>query len=226
MKKAAILIHGMYREFAEVKNKWCDIEQFYDCDYYMSTWDVSSQKYENSEEYKTFDVTSNMITDYLPNCVFNILNQKKIFPISPSSNQNYMFFHWKNVYRLMEESNKKYDMVFLIRADAPLTIDGYDTKQLNDWIDNHPDVLYNHSHIFVNKHVPVFHAADEFHAGSPEIMSKLINTMPDMADISIELRSHIDLASHMISVGLWPSPSIPFSARFCRPYQKNKKTLI
>ena len=71
----------------------------------------------------------------------------------------------------------------------------------------------------------MFHAADEFHAGSPEIMSKLINTMPDMTDTNIELRSHIDLASHMISVGLWPSPSIPFSARFCRPYQKNKKTL-
>ena len=216
----------MYREFAEVRNKWCDIEQFYDCDYYMSTWDISSQKYENSEEYKTFDVISDMITDYLPNCVFNILNQKKIFPITPSSNQNYMFFHWKNVYRLMEESNKKYDMVFLIRADAPLTIDGYDTKRLNDWIDNHPDVLYNHSHIFVNKNVPVFHAADEFHAGSPEIMSKLINTMPDMTNINIELRSHIDLARHMISVGLWPSPSIPFSARLCRPYQKNKKILI
>ena len=222
MKKAAILIHGMYREFAQVRDKWCDIEQFYDCDYYMSTWDTSSQRYQDSEEDKTFDVTPNMITDYLPNCVFDILNQKKLFPIKASNSQNYMFFHWKNVYRLMEESNKKYDIVFLIRADAPLTIQTFDNKWLNDWIDTHPDILYSHSHMFVYQVRPfLFHASDDFHAGSPEIMSKLIKTMPDMTDINIRLREHIDLAAHIIAMGLCPSSTIPFCARYHRPY-KNK----
>ena len=221
MKKAAILIHGMYREFAQVRDKWCDIEQFYDCDYYMSTWDTSSQRYQDSEEDKTFDVTPNMITDYLPNCVFDILNQKKLFPIKASNSQNYMFFHWKNVYRLMEESNKKYDIVFLIRADAPLTIQTFDNKWLNDWIDTHPDILYSHSHMFVYQVRPfLFHASDDFHAGSPEIMSKLIKTMPDMTDINIRLREHIDLAAHIISMGLCPSSTIPFCARYHRPYKK------
>ena len=222
MKKAAILIHGMYREFAQVRDKWCDIEQFYDCDYYMSTWDTSSQRYQDSEEDKTFDVTPNMITDYLPNCVFDILNQKKLFPIKASNSQNYMFFHWKNVYRLMEESNKKYDIVFLIRADAPLTIQTFDNKWLNDWIDTHPDILYSHSHMFVYQVRPfLFHASDDFHAGSPEIMSKLIKTMPDMTDINIRLREHIDLDAHIIAMGLCPSSTIPFCARYHRPY-KNK----
>jgi hypothetical protein len=219
MKKAAILIYGMYREFAEVRDKWCDIERFYDCDYYMSTWDISSQKYRNSERYKTFNVTPDMITNHLPNCVFQILNQKEIFPISPSSTQNYVFFHWKNVYRLMEESNKEYDIVFLIRADAPLTIDTQDTKYVKEWVDNHPDVLYSHSHMFVYQVNPfMFHASEEFQAGSPEIMSKLIKTMPDTTDINIHLRSHIDLATHIISVGLCPSSSIPFSAHWHVPY--------
>ena len=223
MKKAAILITGMYREFAEVRNKWCDIEQFYDCDYYMSTWDSSSQKYEDCDAYKEFDVTPDMITDYLPKCVFEILNQKEIFPINPSSTQNYVFYHWKNAYRLMEESNKKYNIVFLIRTDAPITIDAQDTKFLNDWVDNHPDVLYSHSHMFVYQVNPfMFHACEEFQVGSPKIMGKLIKTMPDMTDINIQLRSHIDLAAHMISVGLCPSSSIPFAAHFegNRPYQK------
>jgi hypothetical protein len=224
MKKAAILIYGMYREFADVRDKWCDIEKFYDCDYYMSTWDKSSQKYEDCDEYKEFDVTSDMITDYLPNCVFEILNQKNIFPINPYSTQNYLFYHWKNLYRLMEESNKKYDMVFLIRTDAPITINTDDTEWLNDWVDNHSDILYAHSHIFVYQVNPfMFHSSEEFQAGSPEIMCKLIKTMPDMTDINIKLRSHIDLATHIISVGLCPSSSIPFSAHIHRPYKLIKK---
>jgi hypothetical protein len=224
MKKAAILIFGVYREFAEVRDKWCDIEQLYDCDYYMSTWDVSSQKYEDSKEYKTFYVTSDMITDYLPNCVFEILNQKEIFPIPAKNNANYLFYHWQNVYRLMEESNKKYDIVFLVRADADLVINKSD-EYVRGWCSNHIDELYSSSHMLVYELNPlILFATDTFLFGSPNVMGKVIKTLPDMMDITLDIgiSSHIYLANHMIKIGIRPTANHPFSSNFHRPFKSNK----
>ena len=228
MKKAAILIFGMYREFADLREKWVNMELFYDCDYYMSTWDKSSQKCINSDMIKEFDVTSEMITDYLPNCVFEILNQKEIFPISPKTNINYLFYHWQNVYRLMEESNKKYDMVFLIRADGDLAV-GHNDDYVRGWCSNHIDELYSSSHMLVYELNPlILFATDTFLFGSPTIMGKVIKTLPDMTDITIEFGtgSHIYLANHLIKLGIRPTANHPFSSNVHRPQTNKIKKIV
>ena len=228
MKKAAILIFGMYREFAELREKSVNMELFYDCDYYMSTWDSSSQKYEDCNEYKEFDVTPDMITDYLPKCVFEILNQKEIFPISPKTNINYLFYHWQNVYRLMEESNKKYDMVFLIRADGDLAV-GHNDDYVRGWCSNHIDELYSSSHMLVYELNPlILFATDTFLFGSPTIMGKVIKTLPDMTDITIEFGtgSHVYLANHMIKLGIRPTANHPFSSNVRRPQTNKIKKIV
>lgn len=226
MKKAAILLFGMYREFDTAIKQWSNIDSFYDCDYYMSTWNKSYQKYVNYNEYKKFAVTPEMITNYLPNCVYEILNQEEIFPIPvpTDSTSNYLFYHWKNVYKLMEKSNKTYDIVFLIRPDYILNIknnfqwNGGDTS-IQNWINNHPkDELYSSDFMLLYDINPfVFFTDDRFLIGSPLTIGKIIKTLPDMTDINLEFKSHIDLANHIISLGYRPRADHPFEILGCGP---------
>lgn len=226
MKKAAILIFGMYREFDVAIPQWNNIESFFDCDYYMSTWSKTSQKYENYDGYKEFDVTDDKITKYLPKCVYDIVEQTKIFPIPPENkdNTNYLFWHWKNVYRLMEDSKKEYDIVFLVRADSVLTI-RQDVDSVEKWINNNPkDELYSSTHMLVYDINPfVFFADDNFLIGSPSTIGKLIKSLPDTTNINLQLISHLDLGKHMINIGMRPTSNHPFASNFIRPqYFENK----
>jgi hypothetical protein len=124
--KAAILVYGMYREFDYCIKRWVDIEKYLDCDYYFSTWTKSEQKYSDIDLFKKFDVTPNMITDYLPNCVYDIIDDDYIFPIKPPyPNSNMLMFHWKNLYKLMIDSGYHYDIVIIKQVKLPI-------KRIND----------------------------------------------------------------------------------------------
>ena len=95
--KIAFLISGMYREF-DFLAKSLEAQNLTKYDFYMSTWNNSNQKYKDSESYKEFDVTPNMITDYIPNCIYEILDELNVFP-EETPNSSKMIFHWKNCFK-------------------------------------------------------------------------------------------------------------------------------
>ena len=209
--KAAILIYGMYREFNNLIQSWANLDDFgYDCDYYFSTWDKSKQKYENHNSYKEFDVTSEMITSYLPNCKYDILNQNEIFPnklINPVS-MNYMGFHWKNLYKMIEESKKEYDILFLVRADSILKIKNTKTiTNILDWINNHPDELYSEQIVILKREFPnafeksyYYFQSCLYFIGSQNVIGKLITNLPDMLDDTLSFEPHGDFSNKLIEL--------------------------
>lgn len=216
--KCAVLIYGMYREFDNCITKWIDIEKYYECDYYFSTWNKSKQNYLNSDLFKEFDVTPNMITDYLPNCVYNILDDDLIFPIKPPyPNSNLLFFHWKNVYKLMIDSGKNYDMVMLIRSDSVLALNEGNNVDINQWINEHPNDLFGkHMKLLPPKPYKLI-SDDVIFMGSMDVMSKWINRIPDVTNINEIIHSHFWLADTFKALKLYPNPQFPFTAGFIRP---------
>ena len=226
-KKAAILLFGMYREFVEMRDKSKIVEEFYDCDYYMSTWSKSKQKYINCDEYKEIDVTPDKITNYLPDCIFEILNQEEIFPTTPVSlNANYIYFHWQNVYRLMEETGKEYDIVFLIRPDNDISLNYESKDKVLKWVENHEDVLYGPSFMKILSFNPFsYFTEDAFLLASPKIIGNIIKTLPDMRDVNFTFNGHYNshkfLSDHLINLGYAPTDTTPFRSWFHRPCKDN-----
>lgn len=217
--KCAILIYGMYREFNNCITKWIDIENYYDCDYYFSTWNKSKQKYSNSNLIKEFDVTSDMITNYLPNCIYDILDEDVIFPIKPQyPSSNKLLFHWKNVYELMKKSEKKYDIIILLRSDSVLFINNLIDINIDMWIENHPDDLFGKDIKLISINPYKFISHDTMFMGSMSVMDKWINMIPpDIKNPSLKIHSHFWLAETFISLNLLPNSHFPFAAGFLRP---------
>lgn len=216
--KCAILIYGMYREFDNCITKWVDIEKYYDCDYYFSTWNKSKQKYSNSDLIKEFDVTSNMITDYLPNCIYDILDEDEVFPIKPpypSSNQ--MLFHWKNVYELMRKSKKEYDVIILLRSDSVLSINELINIDVNEWVYEHPNDLFGKDIKLISVNPYKFICEDSMFMGSVEVMDKWINLIPDIKNPYLKIHSHFWLPQTFLSLNLIPNSYFPFTAGYIRP---------
>ena len=226
--KAAILIYGMYREFNNLIQSWANLDDFgYDCDYYFSTWDKSKQKYENHNSYKEFDVTSEMITSYLPNCKYDILNQKDIFPneLKNPHSMNYIGFHWKNLYRMIEESNIEYDIIFLVRSDSILQLKYVKTiENVLNWINNHPDELYSEQIVLLKREFPnpfeksyYYFQSCLYFIGSQNVIGKLITNLPDMLDDTLSFEPHGDFSNKLIELNLIPNSTCPFEALFTRP---------
>jgi len=221
--KCAVLIYGMYREFNNSITKWDNIEKYYECDYYFSTWNKSKQKYSNSDLIKEFDVTPNMITDYLPNCVYDILDSDLIFPIKPSNpSSNMMLFHWKNVYKLMMDTDKKYDMVILIRSDGILTINNslFNNSfniDVNEWVNNSPNNLFGKSMKLVGPKPYQLISDDSIFAGNMDMIGKLINQIPDVTNIDNTIHIHFWLANTFKYLKWYPNSIFPFNAYFIRP---------
>lgn len=216
--KAAILIYGMYREFDYCITKWIDIEKYYECDYYFSTWKQSKQKYENSDSFKEFSVTPDMITNYLPNCTYDIVDENLVFPIKPiqpSSNQ--LLFHWKNVYDMMIKSNKEYDIVILIRSDSILHFKDVYGLNFEKWIKTKHTDLFGSDIRVVSARPYTYMIEDLMFIGSVDVIGSIINKIPDVTNIKEILHSHFWLAKTLLSMNIIPNQNFPFSSAFVRP---------
>ena len=211
MMKAAILIGGMYREF-DTAIKMCEFESIMDCDYYMSTVTNSIQKYQYNDEYKEFDVKGEMITNLIPNCVYEIFDESERFEAN-IANTNKMFYHWKNAFRLMKESNIKYDIIFLTRSDNVVTIKP-GCKNLN-WLPL-TTCIYGDPIILSNINPFEFAAHDRSFFGLYEPMSKFLNGLPDTSK-NIKFDCHLDLANCIMGLGYYVSDQHPFSHCIIRP---------
>jgi hypothetical protein len=100
----AVLIYGEYRDFDKAVKTW-DFLKNYHCDYYFSTWDTS----------RGTPIISNMITDHLPKCTYDIVNKDSVYPTYPGDTACYIYYHWINLFRMIQD--KKFDKIILIRTD-------------------------------------------------------------------------------------------------------------
>lgn len=215
--KIAFLISGMYREFDFVINH-LEIQNLIKYDFYMSTWNNSKQKYEDSELYKEFAVTPNMITDYIPNCVYEILDESNIFP-NETKNSNKMIFHWKNCFKLLQDSNKQYDLICLIRTDLSFQIlaKGYPMSEyltdIDDWQFDR-NTLYSNELLRIrksnNSEIDLNYVADDLlFCGSKKIMGRFINGLPNPFT-EYDWIPHITLGNYLFKNNLITSDIHPF----------------
>lgn len=215
--RIAFLIHGMYREFDRVA-EILKVQNLTKYDFYMSTWKISKQKYEDSDSYKEFKVTPNMITDYIPNCVYNIKNESLVFK-KGTLNSNKMLFHWKNCLKLMEDSNKEYDLVCLIRSDLSFEVlnKNYPPSEsitsLDDW-NFDKNTLYSNKLIQIRKESTfekdiVYMADDLFFCGSQKVMKKFIDNLPNPFT-KYTWVNHITLGNYLFENDLILNDSHPF----------------
>ena len=215
--KIAFLISGMYREFDFVINH-LEMQNLIKYDFYMSTWNNSKQKYEDSELYKEFAVTPNMITDYIPNCVYEILDESNIFP-NETKNSNKMIFHWKNCFKLLQDSNKQYDLICLIRTDLSFQIlaKGYPMSEyltdIDDWQFDR-NTLYSNELLRIrksnNSEIDLNYVADDLlFCGSKKIMGRFINGLPNPFT-EYDWIPHITLGNYLFKNNLITSDIHPF----------------
>lgn len=228
----AVLIFGMLREFDSKFPTW-NLDEHFNCDYYISTWDKSRQKYnfleaDVPENVKEFSVSEELIKKVLPNCVCDIKKEDEIFvddteldsnhPTARSIRQAKMFYHWKNLYRMLEESNKKYDLVILLRPDTKLRMQNLDSTTenvLENWVVEQ-DVLYCDSLMFVrglSGGKLQYLSSDILFCGSFNTMRKFFSIIPDMTRAENKYAPwtpHISLAEFLIANNMYPSDLHPF----------------
>jgi hypothetical protein len=230
--KTAVLIFGMLREFDSMIPSW-KLDEYLSCDYYISTWKKSRQKYnflekDVPENVKQFEVTEDLIKSVLPNCVCDIKNEEEIFvdntdldsndPAALSIRQAKMFYHWKNLYRMLEESGKTYDLIILLRPDTSLRVQNLDsttTNILENWT-LEQDVLYCDSLMFVrgmsNGRLQYL-SSDILFCGSFNMMQKFFNIIPDISIEENKYKSwipHVSLGELFTSNNIYPSEIHPF----------------
>jgi hypothetical protein len=215
--KIAFLISGMYREFDFVANN-LQILNLMKYDFYVSTWNTSKQKYSNSDSYKEFEVTPNMITDYIPNCIYEILNESEIFP-NEVKNYNKMIFHWKNCFKLLVDSGKQYDLICLIRTDLSFQIlaKGYPMSEsltdIDDW-EFDRNTLYSNELLRIrkpnNSEMNLNYLADDLlFCGSRKIIGRFINGLPNPFT-EYDWIPHITLGNYLFKNNLITNDIHPF----------------
>jgi hypothetical protein len=231
--KAAVLVFGMLREYDRVIPTW-NLNEHLDCDYFLSTWSKSKQKIdylgpETPDNCKEFEITEDLIKPFLPNCTCSIVEEDKIFPSEAVTKVKLsyyfkMFFHWKNLYNLMLNSGKEYDLVILIRPDVMISLNTIANWQMNE------DILYCDDLMKIRKTDPVqfpnepFHylCNDLFFCGSMKIFDKLMKVIPDMTQDEFKHKSwipHIDLAKLLLSIDMFPNDLHPFRISYpIRPH--------
>ena len=210
--KAAVLIGGQYREF-DTAIKMCKYGEIFDCDYYITTWSYSKQEYEDrSGIFKEFEVHGSMITDYLPNAKYQILEEKKYFPNPILITHNKLFYLWQNCFKMLE--GKHYDIIILSRMDNVVTL-----KQPVHYLNVYKETEIYGDLIQISGVNPFeFCTQDKFFLGRFNIMKRFIEGLPDMTDPNVVFDCHMDLAKYIIyTIGTHIDDEHPFSHCYIRP---------
>jgi hypothetical protein len=213
----AFLIAGMYREFDFVV-KSLESQNLIKYDFYMSTWSSSTQKYKDDDSYKRIEVTSNMITDYIPHSIYEILDESETFP-TEVANANKMIFHWKNSFKLLVDSGKQYDLICLIRPDLSFETlaRGYTLSDsltdIDDW-EFDRNTLYSNELLRIRKsndfeNELTYVADDLFFCGSRKIMGRFINGLPNPFS-EYKWIPHTTLGDYLFKNGLITNDIHPF----------------
>lgn len=200
--KRAFLFFGEYRDFDKSIVHW--ERENHEDDFYMSTWSISDLRFDGTG--RIFDVIPKMITDYLPNCVYDIVNRDLYYPEKPHDTTCYMYFHWKNVYRLFTESQKEYDIVFLVRTDS---IFKEKNHCLEDFVfEFNEDTFYGEAMFKHHSNENITLASDVFFFGSQHIMNTFLSKLPERFTYKVE--THKDIANHILSLGWTTNNQYPY----------------
>jgi hypothetical protein len=209
--KRAFLIFGEYRDFDKSIIHW-DFKE--DDDFYMSTWGLSDLRFDGSGV--IFNVKDNMITDYLPNCKYEIVDRNLYYPQKPLDTTCYMYFHWKNVYKLFSESNKQYDIVFLVRSDSIFKEKNHNLEDF-EFVFN-KDLLYGEPMFNHDKDENIILSSDTFFFGSQNVMNNFLSKIPERFCYKVE--THKDIAEHIISLGYKTNNNYPYFYMLYRTFKK------
>lgn len=182
--KVAVFVYGMYREFDIAVKSW-DFLREIDNDVYFSTWNTSIQKNKRLNITIDEEITLSRIAKHIPGATVNLETDSL-----PLSNPQKLVYHWKQCLRMMQESNKEYDIIMLTRPDSFKVIQ--DSKSIYKW--NATNTLYGLERIVSSTTGPFIQ--DVFFAGNTEVISNLIDTIP--SDIN---SIHNGLAEHILSLG-------------------------
>jgi hypothetical protein len=121
-----------------------------------------------------------------------------------------MYFHWKNLSKMMKDSKIQYDSVILIRTDLYLNMN-IDSKMLFEF--NQENTLYAFENVVLGG-PNMFKVDDKYFQSNYETMIKFLD------NISLEMTWHTDLARYIIDSGLWVNTPIgkdKYDSIICRP---------
>ena len=110
--KCGVLVFGQYRALDIAIKSW-SFKDYFDCDFYVSTWNETHLKNVPYDLDLKFSVTEDLIRNHIPNAVINIEKD----PNEDSRTFNRMIYHWKKSLELLIQSNKEYDIIILTRFD-------------------------------------------------------------------------------------------------------------
>jgi D-beta-D-heptose 7-phosphate kinase/D-beta-D-heptose 1-phosphate adenosyltransferase len=180
--KVAILIFGEYRTFESVVRSW-NCRHWDNVDYYMSTWDYSLEPVERQRfilDWKDEKwANEDFIKKTLPGVNLKIHNSNsKDYQTKHDTNK--MVFHWKILYQMVIESDKKYDYIFLIRTDSLFFIEESFFKTTE------PEILYLDDITEEGIH-------DIFFFGWGDVILEFIKNCPEnINNPHLELKEYID----------------------------------
>jgi hypothetical protein len=183
--KLAVLIYGQYRQFDIAFKSWTFLHEL-DCDVYVSTWNRSSEVIDNMGINVDFNVTEELFTRYVPNAVIDILDEND-YPELNKPLTPVLHTHWRNLSRMLKESNKDYDSVILLRTDIFLGINFPITEFYKF---NEPNTLYSFNKIELLGNKSLF-CNDVLFCGHPTTIMNFIDTLPDDCDYHTKLGEHV-----------------------------------
>jgi hypothetical protein len=187
--RLAILVCGEYREFETAHRSW-DFLTKTDNDVFFSTWNKSVQENKGLGICIEEDVTEDKIKSFLPNSFTSIIDVD-IADTLPN-NTHRMHYHWKNAFKLLEESGNECSHIILTRPDIFYHNHREDYTDYDNKIKS--DRLYGGERITLVGN-NLFGVDDTFFLGTYELMSKFITGLP------IETEMHHGLADYIIKNG-------------------------
>lgn len=227
-QKYAVFVYGQFRQLDVVVKSWKFLNEL-DCDVYVSTWDKSYKKAIHQPHNVSIDVNKEMIQNLLPNSTvvigneaqhnINVYQNNDPYFWSIIANSEKTIYHWKTCLKSLKESGKQYDKIILIRTDDYMFFYMKPTE-MNRF--NIHQTIFKHGGrenrgIFLNESNQ--HTVNDiFFFGSYELMSDMIQTLPDKIDKVL----HDALGDHLVSKNIKVEPVYEIDAYVVR---ENIRTL-
>jgi hypothetical protein len=108
--KVAVLLFGEYRQF-EYSIQSLKVFDDFETDFYVSTWDYSSEVVEELNIKIQKNISIDDVTKFLPKAKVSIKHDSDLII-------DKMQFHWNVLKNLVEQSQKNYDILILKRIDS------------------------------------------------------------------------------------------------------------
>jgi hypothetical protein len=168
MKKIAILVGGMYREFEHAHKSW----SFLKCknsDVYISTWDYTIDVVTQLSIDTKREIDKSDVTKFLPNANIKILSEEEV---NLENTINKIIYHWKSLLNMVYDSKNKYEFAILTRPDFYIK----ENMDLYDFICNINDnKIYTLNEVCVLPNYPFVSVNDCFFVAKFDEIEKMIS---------------------------------------------------